>query len=158
MALIALQQKTVSELIVASKKVYIEDKKSIQKNLNTAYDELYNFMIDHHTCADYCKAMFCNINNKDLSYQYIEAVLLLRSILHGTETISIYKLPQISVVSVIHVGDFSTISQTHIELTKWIREHNLIISGAYREFYYKYDLRNTLDTITEIQYPIINKN
>jgi effector-binding domain-containing protein len=157
MGLIALQQKTVPEIIVASKKVYIEDKKTIQKKLNAAYDDLYNYMITNRTCADYCKAMFCNISNKDLSYEYIEAVLLLRSLIEGSESIKIYKLSQTSVVSALHVGDFSTIGQTHIELTKWIKENHLVISGAYREYYYKYDLRNTMDTITEIQYPIMLK-
>ena len=154
MALIGFQQKVVPEVVVASKKVYVENIVSIQKCLNTAYDELFNFILTNHTCMDYCKAMFCNINNMKPEYQYVEAVLFLRATMQGNDKIKIYKLPQTEVVSAVHIGNFSTLQETHIDLSKWIKENNYKINGAYRELYYKYDLRNLNDTITEIQYPV----
>src|SRR5574344_144027 len=150
MGLIGLQCKVVPEILVASRKISIEE----NITMNTAYDELYNYVMANHTCVDYCKAMLCNKNNTKLEYQYVEAVLFLRAALQETDLIKIYKLPQISAVSVVHIGEFSTIENTHIELTKWIKDNKYTINGPYRELYYKHDLRNINDTITEIQYPI----
>lgn len=155
MGLIGLQCKVVPEILVASRKISIEENITINIKLNTAYDELYNYVMANHTCVDYCKAMLCNKNNTKLEYQYVEAVLFLRAALQETDLIKIYKLPQIYAVSVVHIGEFSTIENTHIELTKWIKDNKYTINGPYRELYYKHDLRNINDTITEKEELII---
>src|SRR5574344_1542322 len=79
MGLIGLQCKVVPEILVASRKISIEE----NITMNTAYDELYNYVMANHTCVDYCKAMLCNKNNTKLEYQYVEAVLFLRAALSG---------------------------------------------------------------------------
>src|SRR5574344_2155557 len=83
MGLIGLQCKVVPEILVASRKISIEENITINIKLNTAYDELYNYVMANHTCVDYCKAMLCNKNNTKLEYQYVEAVLFLRAALSG---------------------------------------------------------------------------
>src|SRR5574344_893714 len=77
--LIGLQSNGVPEILVASRKISIEE----NIKMNTAYDELYNYVMANHTCVDYCKAMLCNKNNTKLEYQYVEAVLFLRAALSG---------------------------------------------------------------------------
>ena len=84
----------------------------------------------------------------------MEAVVILRSPIKSSSGIQVYKLPETLVVSGVHVGEFSSFSDIHVEMGKWLIENKYELCGAYREFYLKHDLRNLSDTITEVQYPV----
>jgi len=146
--------KTVKEFWVASIKVKMPKNNEISKNLNKAYDELYNFIHRNAIGLEYYTAMFCHENPSISENIDMEAVLVIRTPIKSSENIRVYKVPETLVVSGVHVGDFSSFSDIHVEMNKWLIENNYKICGAYREFYLKHDLQNLSDTITEVQYPV----
>ena len=146
--------KTVKEFWVASIKVSMPKNNQISRNLNKAYDDLYNFIYQNAVGVEYYTAMFCHANPSVLENVDMEAVLVLRTPIKASEHILVYKVPETLVVSGVHVGEFSTFRDIHVEMNKWLIENKYELCGAYREFYLKHDLRNLADTITEVQYPV----
>lgn len=149
--------KTVKEIWVASKRFSIPETAQISKYLNKAFDELYNYIHQNSIGVEYFTAMFCHAPPSVFENIDMEAVLILRSPIKASAEIKVYKLPETLVLSGVHVGEFSSFSDIHVEMSKWLIENKYELCGAYREFYLKHDLRNLADTITEVQYPVKKK-
>jgi len=64
-----------------------------------------------------------------------------------------YRLPGATIASVFHLGSDDTVSQSYLQLNRWLEQNKLNLQGAKREIYWTEEGNEPL---IEIQYPLRN--
>jgi DNA-binding transcriptional MerR regulator len=146
--------KTVPSMLVASRRVMIPTNDQVPMILRSAFSEVSNYVKQQggkemgpclavwHTPADV-------YTDEDT-----EAVVPIDRLLHSTDRVQVYELPQVEVASLVHAGNFDDFTQGHTVLLQWIDAHDYHIAGPFREIYIKHDHGDLTDSSTEIQFPV----
>ncbi|WP_409200746.1 GyrI-like domain-containing protein [Methanobrevibacter sp. DSM 116169] len=73
----------------------------------------------------------------------------------GTDEFKFIRIPEQTVLSIKHIGNYDNIDETMIKLSDYLTENNLELIDAPRYIYHNSpDDVNEEDLITEIQYPL----
>lgn len=87
------------------------------------------------------------------------AVSVTRAQLKENGRVRIYHLPIIKAASVLHQGDYTSVSAAYQTIMQWISDNNFQIIGPNREIYLRGPSPNTnpAEYVTEIQFPVASR-
>ncbi len=112
------------------------------------------------TAPEYCCVVYLEpeYKEKDIHIEFFEAVEQMKE---NFDDIVFKKLPQTTVVSVLHRGPYQqakgpSLSDAYLFLAKWIEDNGYTITGHPRESYIDgiWNKDNAEDWLTEVQFPI----
>ena len=105
----------------------------------------------------YCFIVYLDGEYKenDFNVEFCEAVDSLRP---DFDDITFKKMEPVTVVSVLHRGDYSSISQAYAFVFQWIEENNYILTGNPRENYIDgiWNKESKEEWLTELQVPVVS--
>lgn len=146
--------KTVAPTLVASRRVTIPTNDQVPDHLNPAFDEAFGYLREQGVEPSGPHFALWHTSADTLADEDAEALVPLDRALPGTERVKVYELPQVQVAAVVHHGDFSTFTQTHVALLRWTEENGYRVAGPFREIYLEHDPDDLSDSTTEVQYPV----
>ena len=146
--------KTVPATLVASRRITIPTNDQVPEYLNPAFGEVFGYVSERGLKPSSPHLALWHTSADTHTDEDAEALVPIDRPLPGTERVKVYELPQVQVASVVHHGDFSNFTQTHVALLKWIETNDYRVSGPFREIYLKHDPDDWSDSTTEVQYPV----
>jgi len=73
----------------------------------------------------------------------------------GNDRITVYRLPEIQVASVLHRGDLALAHQAYQALGTWVEQQGYKVCGPTRQLHHKFDPKQDPETyLTEFQLPV----
>lgn len=145
---------TVSPMLVASRRVTIPTNDQVPEYLNPAFKEAFNFLNEQGVKPSGSHFALWHTSADTHTDEDAEAAVPVDKPVPSTERVKVYELPQVQVASVVHHGDFSDFTQTHVALLGWIEANSYRVSGPFREIYLGHDPADLTDSTTEVQYPV----
>ena len=146
--------KTVAPVLVASRRVTIPTNDQVPDYLNPAFEEVFNYVAEQGVKPSSSHLALWHTSADTHTDEDAEALVPVARTLPGTERVKVYELPQVQVASVVHHGDFSNFTQTHVALNKWIEANGYRVTGSFREIYLAHDPDDWSSSTTEVQYPV----
>ena len=146
--------KTVAPMLVASRRITIPTNDQVPDYLNPAFEEVFSYVSEQGLKPSSSHLALWHTTADTYTDEDVEALVPVARTLPGTERVNVYELPQIQVASVVHHGDFSDFTQTHVALHKWVEDNSYRVTGPYREIYLEHDPDDLSNSTTEVQYPV----
>ena len=110
------------------------------------------------TAPEYCYIIGLDgeYREQDIHSEFCEAVTERKP---DFDDIVFKEVPAVTVISVMHKGPYSKISEAYAFILKWIEENGYQISGYDRAQYIDgiWNKENDEDWLTELQFPVIKK-
>ena len=146
--------KTVSPLLVASRRISIPSNDQVPRYLDPAFEETFRYVTEQGgKSSGPCLALWYT-SAATLTDEDAEAAVPLDRSLPGSERVQVYELPEVQVAAYVHHGDFSEFGQGHQAILTWIEHNGYVSDGPYREIYFQGDSHHPQGATTEIQYPV----
>lgn len=146
--------KNVEPMLVSSKRITIPTNDQVPEYLNPAFMEVFSFVSEQGVKQSGPHLALWHTSADTHADEDAEALVPIDRSLSGSEKVKVYELPGVQVASVVHHGDFSDFTQTHVALLQWIEGNGYRIAGPFREIYLKHDPNDWNDSTTEVQYPV----
>ncbi len=146
--------KTVPPILVASRRVLIPYSDAVPPILTNAFNEVDSYLKNHGAkMAPPTIAVWHSSHDTDRDEDAEAAIPIDREI-PASDRIAVYHLPEVTVASVVHQGNFDDFGKGYDAVLTWIKTNGYEIVGPYREVYLKHDRNELGDTATEIQFPV----
>lgn len=152
--------KTIPECIVYSKKLIAPTYEAYYELIPAIGAEVL-LANPNLKCAvpEYCFIEYqdTNYQEKDIAIEYFEAV---NEFGKDTDTIKFKKIPEVTVVSVMHKGAYDKLAEAYSYMFNWIENNGYVPTGNCRESYIDgiWNKNDENDWLTELQTPIMKMN
>lgn len=148
--------KRVPSMLVAARRITIPRNDEVPIYLDAAFDAVSEHIALHGVrrtgpCLAIWHQPVAVRTNEE-----VDAAVPIHHSIPDTDQITIYPLPAVRVVSVVHhhQGEFDDFTLGHAAILDWMEASGYHPTGRYREIYINHDHSTLDDAVTEIQYPV----